>query len=149
MEISGTTTVSPSVGSSDLNPAGSDSKVVAKSVADDAAKPQVQQDKVTISDAARNAQAQDEQKAQASAAPSKAANQKTTGVGAKDGADKDGNVKDTGPKDTATNAKGFVYGALGLERPEKEAANIPPDGYTAGRWLAAAITVGAIVSIIV
>lgn len=142
MEISGTT-VSPGAGSADLNSAGSDSKVVAKPVADDAAKPQIQKDTVTISDAARNAQAQDEQKAQAPAAASK------TAVNQKPASSKDGNGKDAGAKDTSTNAKGFVYGALGLERPEKEAENIPPDGYTAGRWMAAAITVGAIVSIIV
>jgi len=142
MEISGTT-VSPGPGSTDLNTAGSDSKVVAKPVADDSAKPQVPQDKVTISDAARNAQAHDEQKPQSPAA----ASQKPAST--KDGYSKDGNVKDTGPKDTSANAKGFVYGALGLERPEKEAENIPPDGYTVGRWLAAAVTVGAIVSIIV
>ncbi|MBB3214694.1 hypothetical protein FHW67_004016 [Herbaspirillum sp. Sphag1AN] len=147
MEISGTT-VSPGAGSTDLNTAGSDSKVVAKPVADDSAKPQVQQDKVTISDAARNAQAHDEQKPQSPAAASKTASSQKP-ASTKDGYSKDGNVKDTGPKDTSANAKGFVYGALGLERPEKEAENIPPDGYTVGRWMAAAVTVGAIVSIIV
>ncbi|CDY74377.1 hypothetical protein BGLT_00664 [Caballeronia glathei] len=44
--------------------------------------------------------------------------------------------------------KSFAYGTLGLERPEAAAANT--DGfYTAGKWVAAAATVGGIKSLFV
>ena len=45
-------------------------------------------------------------------------------------------------------AKSFTYGALGLERPDmpKENSN---ESYTAGRWLAAGLTVGGIISLFV
>lgn len=44
--------------------------------------------------------------------------------------------------------KSFTYGTLGLERPDqpKEDRNV---FYTAGRWLAAGITVGGIISLLV
>lgn len=144
MQISGTT-VSPSAsaGSTDGNTTDSDRKAARKAAADVSAQPKAQQDKVTISDAARNAQLQDQKNAKAPAAASKAA-AGPTAAGQKATADKDDNTADT-----TTEAKGFVYGALGLERPEEEAANVPPDGYTVGRWLTAAVTVGALVSILV
>jgi hypothetical protein len=42
--------------------------------------------------------------------------------------------------------RSFAYGTLGLERPEVAAAST--DGfYTAGKWVAAADTVGGIISI--
>jgi hypothetical protein len=43
--------------------------------------------------------------------------------------------------------KSFVYGALGLERPEHSGK--PPDGYDFGRWVAAGVTIGTIISILV
>jgi hypothetical protein len=143
MQISGTT-VSPSAGPTDRNTTDSDRKAASKAAADVSAQPKAQQDKVTISDAARNAQLQDQKNAQAPATTSKAAAGQTA-AGQKATADKNVNQDDT----STTETKGFVYGALGLERPEQEAANVPPDGYTAGRWLAAALTVGALVSILV
>jgi len=53
-------------------------------------------------------------------------------------------------------AKAFVYGTLGLERPSEEAvakqksesAQTSDSYYNAGRWLAAAATVGTIVSLL-
>ncbi|HZZ04360.1 hypothetical protein [Paraburkholderia sp.] len=44
-------------------------------------------------------------------------------------------------------AKSFAYGTLGLERPDQpqEARNA---FYTAGRWLAAGITIGGIISLL-
>ncbi len=42
----------------------------------------------------------------------------------------------------------FVYGALGLERPEEQ-AKAENAYYSAGKWLAAAATVGTMVSLLV
>lgn len=42
----------------------------------------------------------------------------------------------------------FVYGALGLERPEEQ-AKAENGYYSAGKWLAAAATVGTMVSLLV
>jgi hypothetical protein len=44
--------------------------------------------------------------------------------------------------------KSFAYGTLGLERPDQVPETHNPF-YTAGRWLAAGITVGGIVSLLV
>jgi len=136
MRISGTTSL-PNAGSADWNTTTSDRKTAGQA----AAQQQAQQDKVTISDAARHAQLQEQEAAQAPAASKAAAGPAV--------ADQEVAAdEDTNPTDTSSGAKGFLYGALGLERPEKEAENIPPDGYTAGRWLSAALTVGTIVSIL-
>ena len=45
--------------------------------------------------------------------------------------------------------KKLAYGALGLERPTAANGDTAPDGYTYGRWIAAAVTVAAVVSILV
>ncbi|MFL9966278.1 hypothetical protein PQR02_35860 [Paraburkholderia sediminicola] len=54
----------------------------------------------------------------------------------------------TAPESGASAVQSFAYGTLGLERPDH-----PQDEsnafYTAGRWLAAGITVGGIVSLLV
>jgi hypothetical protein len=72
-------------------------------------------------------------------------------------ADQDGNAAqeeggsdsvttDRAPAEGASAVQSFAYGTLGLERPDQ-----PHDDsnafYTAGRWLAAGITVGGIVSL--
>ncbi|MDR5759574.1 hypothetical protein [Caballeronia sp. LZ035] len=53
--------------------------------------------------------------------------------------------------DTSTepsSVKSFAYGALGLERPEVQATDA--NGfYTAGKWVAAAATIGGIISLFV
>ncbi|MDR5815897.1 MULTISPECIES: hypothetical protein [unclassified Caballeronia] len=61
---------------------------------------------------------------------------------------------DTSSDDTATqttdpsSVKSFAYGALGLERPEVQATDA--NGfYTAGKWVAAAATIGGIISLFV
>ncbi|MFM0721981.1 hypothetical protein PQQ53_34655 [Paraburkholderia strydomiana] len=74
-------------------------------------------------------------------------------------ADRDGNTgqeeggvdftrTDSAPAAGASAVQSFAYGTLGLERPDQ-----PHDDsnafYTAGRWLAAGITVGGIVSLLV
>lgn len=47
-----------------------------------------------------------------------------------------------------SSVKSFAYGALGLERPEVQATDA--DGfYTAGKWVAAAATIGGIISLFV
>ena len=47
-----------------------------------------------------------------------------------------------------SSVKSFAYGALGLERPETQATDT--NGfYTAGKWMAAAVTIGGIVSLFV
>jgi hypothetical protein len=78
-------------------------------------------------------------------------------------ADQDGNTaqEDAGSDSTATASasestptldasavQSFAYGTLGLERPDKpqEDSNT---FYTAGRWLAAGITIGSLVSLLV
>lgn len=49
--------------------------------------------------------------------------------------------------DTVSPVKAFAYGALGLERPDQ-----PHDQrnafYTAGKWLAAGITIGGLISLL-
>jgi len=52
-----------------------------------------------------------------------------------------------GKKDISS-SKSFLYGALGLERPEKT-EDKPADGYQMGRWLAAGVTIGTIISVLV
>ncbi|REG50759.1 hypothetical protein B0G80_7220 [Paraburkholderia sp. BL6669N2] len=60
-------------------------------------------------------------------------------------------VSDSASEDTPASGvsavKSFAYGTLGLERPDQpqEAHNA---FYTAGRWLAAGITIGGIVSLL-
>ncbi|SAK80736.1 hypothetical protein AWB80_05098 [Caballeronia pedi] len=52
------------------------------------------------------------------------------------------------PTDAPSSVKSFAYGALGLERPEVQATDT--NGfYTAGKWVAAAVTIGGIVSLFV
>jgi hypothetical protein len=52
-----------------------------------------------------------------------------------------------GSADPST-SKGFVYGALGLERPE-QAQNKKTDGYDFGRWVSAGVTIGTIISVLI
>jgi hypothetical protein len=44
--------------------------------------------------------------------------------------------------------KSFVYGALGLERPE-QTQNKSTDGYDFGRWVSAGVTIGTIISVLI
>ncbi|CAD6546563.1 hypothetical protein ACFQ3P_05125 [Paraburkholderia sabiae] len=57
------------------------------------------------------------------------------------------NADDTTPSDVSP-MKAFAYGALGLERPDQ-----PKDDrnsfYSAGKWLAAGLTIGGIISLLV
>ncbi|MEM5403288.1 hypothetical protein [Paraburkholderia unamae] len=56
----------------------------------------------------------------------------------------------SGATATSTNAqpmKSLVYGALGLERPDAPAD--PNHTYTLGRWIAAGITLGGIISLFI
>ncbi|WP_244145755.1 hypothetical protein [Paraburkholderia tropica] len=71
-----------------------------------------------------------------------------TRIDSTDGAQTDGSTDGSG--DTAPNAqpvKSLVYGAFGLERPDQ--APDPNQAYSTGRWIAAAITVGGIVSLFI
>ena len=142
MQISGTTFI-PNAGPADWNTAASDRKAAGEANVDVSAQPQVEQDKVTISDAARYAQLQEQDAEQVSAADSQAA----TGplVTGQDAA----TDTDAASADKSASAKDFFYGAVGLDRPNKEEKSMPLDSYDAGRWLSAAVTVGALVSILV
>ena len=64
-----------------------------------------------------------------------------------DSADVTDNADDTTPSDVSP-MKAFAYGALGLERPDQ-----PKDDrnsfYSAGKWLAAGLTIGGIISLLV
>lgn len=51
-------------------------------------------------------------------------------------------------EDKPSAAKLFAYGALGLQRPDAT-TNKPTDGYDVGRWLAAGLEVGTIISVLV
>ncbi len=46
-----------------------------------------------------------------------------------------------------SDGKMFVYGVLGLERPDKKDST-PEDDYTYGRYLAAAVTVGSMAALL-
>ena len=65
---------------------------------------------------------------------------------AQDGTESD-SAGESAPASGASAVKSFAYGTLGLERPDQhqEERNA---FYTAGRWLAAGITVGGIVSLL-
>ncbi|MDR5836453.1 hypothetical protein [Caballeronia sp. LZ034LL] len=66
-------------------------------------------------------------------------------------ADADADTTTDASTDTTTDpssVKSFAYGALGLERPEVQATDA--NGfYTAGKWVAAAATIGGIISLFV
>ena len=65
---------------------------------------------------------------------------------AQDGTESD-SAGESAPESGASAVQSFAYGTLGLERPDQhqEERNA---FYTAGRWLAAGITVGGIVSLL-
>ena len=50
--------------------------------------------------------------------------------------------------EAASPVKSFVYGTLGLEHPQEQKQDTD-EYYSAGKWLAAALTVGGIISIFV
>jgi hypothetical protein len=56
--------------------------------------------------------------------------------------DDPGNTADVSP------LKSLAYGTLGLERPDQPQENHNPF-YTAGRWIAAGLTIGGIISLLV
>jgi len=125
----------------------SNAKSAAAPVADNSKVVAAPEDKVSISPEAINAQKQ-EQAADAGAAKAAA-----PAAAAPKSADQAAPPKAAGAagadaKEKQPAAKSFVYGALGLERPEKT-EDKPTDGYTMGRWIAAGITAGAIISILV
>ncbi len=62
--------------------------------------------------------------------------------GTADTSDDPGNTANVSP------LKSFTYGTLGLERPDQAQDNRNPF-YTAGRWLAAGLTIGGIISLLV
>jgi hypothetical protein len=92
--------------------------------------------------------------ASASASPLPSSSSSTAGDGQQAGnananADSSDNDKhdSTGSTDeTASPVKSFVYGTLGLEHPQQQAQDTD-EYYSAGKWLAAALTVGGIISI--
>ncbi|WP_051709976.1 hypothetical protein [Andreprevotia chitinilytica] len=60
----------------------------------------------------------------------------------------DAKGSETNASNTPQPIKSFAYGALGLEHPEAQDQH--SDGYySAGKWLAAAATVGTIISLVV
>jgi hypothetical protein len=77
-----------------------------------------------------------------------AATAEQEGNAAQEEAGSDSTTAESAPASGAPAVQSFAYGALGLERPDQphEERNA---FYTAGRWLAAGITVGGIVSLLV
>jgi hypothetical protein len=71
-----------------------------------------------------------------------AASNSDSAAGSTDGdSDSSGNSADTSP------LKSLAYGTLGLERPDQPQEDRDPF-YTAGRWLAAGLTIGGIISLL-
>lgn len=71
-------------------------------------------------------------------------------IAAGDASDTGGSADTSGGTSTQANAqpmKSLVYGALGLERPDVPAD--PNHTYTLGRWIAAGITLGGIISLFI
>ncbi|RKT20747.1 hypothetical protein B0G69_4075 [Paraburkholderia sp. RAU2J] len=60
----------------------------------------------------------------------------------------DSTTTESAPATGASAVQSFAYGTLGLERPDQRHDDSNAF-YTAGRWLAAGITVGGIVSLLV
>jgi hypothetical protein len=56
--------------------------------------------------------------------------------------------EETTSTDEPSSVKSFAYGALGLEKPGTSETN-SNDFYTAGKWVAAAATIGGIISLFV
>ncbi|MDR3670736.1 MAG: hypothetical protein P4L36_07825 [Holophaga sp.] len=50
--------------------------------------------------------------------------------------------------DKPSTLKSFAYGSLGLEHPDQQDKD-PDTSYSVGRWLAAAVTAGTLVSLLV
>jgi len=140
MEISGTN-LSTNSSINDGNAVNGKSTVAP--VAQNAKDVAVPQDKVSISPEALNAQKQEQAHA---AEPPKAATPAPATPPAAAKAATGAATPEAKEKPPA--AQSFVYGALGLERPEKTEEK-STDGYTVGRWLAAGVTAGAIISILV
>ena len=108
-------------------------------VAMDASTPPAK-DRVTISQAAQD-KLQAEKSGTAGASPS--------GTAAQSSAKSASNAtSEANQAHAPSDAKKLAYGALGLERPTNSTEESPPDGYTYGRWIAAAVTAAAIISIV-
>jgi hypothetical protein len=59
-----------------------------------------------------------------------------------------GTLDDPGNTANVSPLKSLAYGTLGLERPDQSQENRNPF-YTAGRWIAAGLTIGGIISLLV
>jgi hypothetical protein len=64
-----------------------------------------------------------------------------------DSSDQQDGTAETDSEANAQPVRSLVYGALGLERPDQ--ASDPNEAYSIGRWLAAGLTIGGIVSLFV
>jgi hypothetical protein len=108
--------------------------------------------------AASRAQTTDQANVQTATASTDAGTDTETDTDAPDSAVTDSDIADPSATDDATGGaeaspanvspvKAFAYGALGLERPDQ-----PQDErnsfYTAGKWLAAGLTIGGLISLL-
>jgi hypothetical protein len=57
-------------------------------------------------------------------------------------------AQETDSQQSVSPLKSLAYGTLGLERPDQSQENRNPF-YTAGRWIAAGLTIGGIISLLV
>jgi len=89
-------------------------------------KPEAASDRVTISPAALHAQQND--------------------AGAANREHPEGSIDD---EDQPSLAKSFLYGCFRLDRPQPDSQTKPTEGYDYGRWIATAVTVGAVISVLV
>lgn len=100
-----------------------------------------QDDAVQISTDGAAAAAQD-----GNATAAAAAQDGITTATAQDGAGSD-SAGDGAPESGASAVQSFAYGTLGLERPDQSQED-RDTFYTAGRWLAAGLTIGGIISLL-
>jgi hypothetical protein len=73
--------------------------------------------------------------------------QLTTGNASDTSGDTSGDTSNAGSGANAQPVRSLVDGVLGLERPDLPAD--PNEAYSAGRWLAAGLTIGGIISLLV
>ncbi|MDE1181052.1 hypothetical protein [Paraburkholderia sp.] len=118
-----------------------------------------QDDAVSISSAGAAAAAQSQSQSQSQpVGNTSAAAGSTASTSNTDGTDSSGDTATDGSADASADAsatataggavKSFAYGSLGLDNPDKPPENTNPF-YTAGRWLAAGITIGGLISLLI
>lgn len=69
-------------------------------------------------------------------------------LAAEDSTKAGGETPNSQPAEKPSETKKFVYGTLGLDRPTDKVEETPKDGYTYGRYVAAGVTVAALIALV-